>query len=54
MVHLSFLHTIELWWKILSKKYFTDNILPKIKENIDTKLFELLKDMEFLGLTTDI
>ena len=32
----------------------TDNVLPKIKENIDTKLAQLLKDVEFLSLTTDI
>ena len=48
------LHTIEPRYKIPSRKYFTDNVLPKIKENIDTKLFELLKDVEFLSLTTDI
>jgi len=29
-------------------------VLPTIKENIDTKLCELLKDVEFLSLTTDI
>ena len=48
------LHTIEPRYKIPSRKYFTDNVLPKIKENIDTKVFELLKDVEFLSLTTDI
>ena len=36
------LHTIEPRYKIPSRKDFTDNVLPKIKENIDTKLFELL------------
>ena len=28
--------------------------MPKIKETIDTKLAQLLKDVEFLSLTTDI
>ena len=45
------LHTTEPKFKISTRKHFTDNVLPKIKENI---LFELLKDVEFLGLTTDI
>ncbi|XP_065891625.1 zinc finger BED domain-containing protein 4-like [Dysidea avara] len=48
------LHTIKPRYKMPSRKYFTNNVLPKIKENIDTKLFELLKDVEFLSLTTDI
>ena len=30
-----------------SRKYFTDNVLPNIKEKIDTKLVQLLKDVEF-------
>ena len=50
----SLLYTTEPRYKIPSKKYFTDNGLPTIKENIDTKLCELLKDVEFLSLTTDI
>ena len=37
-----------------SRKYFTDNVLPKITENTDTKLAQLLKGVEFLSLTTDI
>ena len=50
----SLLQTIEPRYKIPSRKYFTDNVLPKIKENIDTKLAQSLKDVEFLSLTTDI
>ena len=41
-------------YKIPSRKYSTGNVLPKIKENIDRKLVQLLKDVEFLSLTTDI
>ena len=48
------LQTIEPRYKVPSRKYFTDNVLPKIKENIDTKLAQLLKGVEFLSLTTDI
>ena len=48
------LQTIEPKYKVPSRKYFTDNVLPKIKENINTKLAQLLKDVEFLSLTTDI
>ena len=45
------LQTIEPKYKMPSRKYFIDNVLPKIKENIDTKLAQLLKDV---SLTTDI
>ena len=48
------LQTIEPRYKVPSRKYFTDNVLPKIKENIDTKLAQLLKGVEFLSLTTNI
>ena len=48
------LQTVEPKYKIPSRKYFTDNVLPKIKETIDTKLAQLLKDVEFRSLTTDI
>ena len=48
------LQTVEPKYKIPSRKYFTDNVLPKINETIDTKLAQLLKDVEFLSLTTDI
>ena len=34
-----------------SRKYSTDNVLPKIKENNDTNIAWLLKDVEFLSLT---
>ena len=48
------LKMIEPRYKMPSRKYFTDNVLPKIKENIDKKLAQLLKDVEFLSLTIDI
>jgi len=48
------LQVVKPMYKMPSRKYFTDNVLPKIKESIDTKLAELLKDVEFLSLTTDI
>ena len=51
---ISLLQMIEPKYKVPSRKYFTENVLPKIKENIDTKLAQLLKDVEFLSLTTDI
>ena len=44
----SLLQTIEPKYKVPSRKYFTENVLPKIKEIIDTKLAQLLKDVEFL------
>ena len=50
----SLVQTIEPRYKMPSRKYFTDNVLPKIKESIDVKLAQLLKDVEFLSLTTDI
>ena len=48
------MYIIELRYNIPSRKYFTENVLPKIKSNIDAKLAELLADVEFLSLTTDI
>jgi len=48
------LQVVEPRYKMPSRKYFTDNILPKIKESIDTKLTQLLKDVKLLSLTTDI
>ena len=50
----SLLQTIEPRYKMPSRKYFTDNVLPKIKESTDAKLAQLLKDVKFLSLTTDI
>ena len=50
----SLLQTIKPRYKMPSRKYFTDDVLPKIKESIDAKLAQLLKDVEFLSLTTDI
>ena len=43
----SLLQTIEPRYKMPSRKYFTDNVLSKIKESIDAKLAQLLKDVEF-------
>ena len=54
MEFIRLLQTIEPRYKMPSRKYFTDNVLLKIKENIDTKLAQLLQDVEFLSLTTDI
>ena len=48
------LQTVERKYKIPSRKYLTNNVLPKIKETINTKLVQLLKDVEFLSSTTDI
>ena len=45
------LYTVEPRYKIPSRKHFTDNVLPSIKENIDTNYSSCL---EFLSLTTDI
>ena len=39
--------TTEPRYKFPSRKYFTDDVLPKIKENIDTKLAQLLKMWNF-------
>ena len=50
----SLLQMIKPRYKMPSRKYFTDNVLPKVKENIDKKLARLLKDVEFLSLTIDI
>ena len=41
------LQTVEPKYKIPSRKYFTDNVLPKIKETIDTKLAQLLNMWNF-------
>ena len=43
----SLLQAIKPRYKITSRKYFIDNVLPNIKENKDTKLAQLLKDVDF-------
>jgi len=45
---------MELRYNIPSRNHFTESVLPKIKSNIDAKLAELLADVEFFSLTTDI
>ena len=37
-----------------SRKYFTENVVPRIKQEINTRLAELIKDVPFISLTTDI
>ena len=37
-----------------SRKYFSDSIVPDIKDKINEKLAEMLVDVLYLSLTTDI
>ena len=48
------LKTLEPRYNVPSRKYFTENVVPRIKQDIDTRLAELIKDVPFISLTTDI
>ena len=42
-----FYKQLSLGTYVRISKYFTDNVLPKIKESIDRQLAQLLKDVKF-------
>ena len=48
------LNTLEPRYKLSSRRYFTENVIPEIKQSIDSKINELIKDVHYLSLTTDI
>ena len=46
--------TLEPRYVLPSRKYFSQNIVPDIKEKINAKLAEMLVDVPYLSLATDI
>lgn len=46
--------TLEPRYVLPSRKYFSESIVPDIKEKINAKLAEMLVDVPYLSLTTDI
>jgi len=46
-VHAGFIGLLHTVKRKHSRKYFTDNVLPIVKENIEAKLVKLLQDVEF-------
>ena len=46
--------TLEPRYVLPSRKYFSQNIVPDIKEKINAKLAEILVDVPYLSLATDI
>ena len=46
--------TLEPRYMLPSQKYFSESIVPDIKEKINAKLAEMLVDVPYLSLTMDI
>ena len=48
------LKTLEPRYTLPSFRYFTEDLVPGIADNINSKLAEVLKDVTYLSLTTDL
>ena len=48
------LKTLEPRYTLPSRRYFTEDVVPGIANNINSKIAEVLKDVTYLSLTTDI
>ena len=48
------LNTLEPRYKLPSRRYFTEKIIPDIKQSVDLKIAELIKSVQYLSFTTDI
>ena len=48
------LKTLEPRYILPNCRYFTEDVVPRIANNISSKLAEVLKDFTYLSLTTDI
>ena len=46
--------TLEPRYNLPSCRYFIEDVVPGIANNINSKLAEVLKDVTYLSLTTDI
>ena len=46
--------TLEPRYKLPSRRYFTENVVPEIKQRIDLKVAELIKDVSYFSFTMDI
>ena len=46
--------TLEPRYNLPSRRYFTEDVVPSIANYINSKLAEVLKDVTYLSLTTDI
>ena len=45
---------LEPRYTLPSRKYFVDSVVPDIKDKINEKLAEMLVDVPYVSLTTDI
>ena len=48
------LNTLEPRYKLPSRRYFTKKIIPDIKQSVDFKITELIKNVQYLSFTLDI
>jgi len=48
------LKTLEPRYTLPSRHYFTEQVVPDIANSINSKLAEILKDILYFSLTTDI
>ena len=47
------LNTLEPRYKLPSRRYFTDKVIPEIKQSVDLKIAELIKNVQYLSFTMD-
>ena len=48
------LNMLEPRYKVPSRRYFMENIIPQMKQSIDLQIAELIKDVHYFSFTTDI
>ena len=48
------LNTLEPRYKLPSRCYFTENVIPEMKQNIDLQIAELIKNVHYFSFTMDI
>ena len=48
------LNTLEPRYKLPSRHYFTENIIPEMKQSIDLQIAELIKKVRYFSFTMDI
>ena len=51
---IKLLNTLEPRYKLPSRHYFTENVIPEMKQSIDLQIAELIKNVHYFSFTTDI
>ena len=47
-------NTLEPRYKLPSRHYFTQNVIPQMKQSIDLQIAELIKNVHYFSFTMDI